>query len=184
MEVTNEIKDALKQFADRLPSTEHVEKAPRLGAELIKKYGGKLKQPDGSPLNPTHRYRIGGGDVAVNHYKRLLRVFETEGMPGVVEYLQPYEAFLHTPDSEAQAQAEAAALALAMAPDVAPVDKPTGPRLAEGFPEGRFEMNCSTCPLSTCSASCSAEAHTPAPAPKVKKRKAGRVAVISKSIAE
>lgn len=128
MNPTKEVKDALKQFADRLPSTEQVERAPRLGCELRKVYGDKLRQPDGKPLDPTTKYYIGDASCAVNHLKRLLRAYGAGGMAAVVKYLQPYEAFLGTPETEAA---------------------PEAPRAAEGFPDGRIDMNggCVGCPL-------------------------------------
>ncbi|HEX8658453.1 MAG TPA: hypothetical protein VF690_12995 [Hymenobacter sp.] len=95
MKLTNEVKSALKQFADRLPTTEQKERAPRTGAQLTKLYGDKLGK-----LIPTQRYFIVDATCAVNHLKRLSRAYEAGGMAAVVEYLRPYAAFLGTPDTE------------------------------------------------------------------------------------
>ena len=133
--ITKEITDALKQFADRLPSTEQKERAPRTGAELTKVYGDKLGK-----LKPTQRYYIGDATCAVNHLKRLTRAYEAGGMPAVVKYLQPFEEFLHTPATETDRTDKTDTQS----------DTAEQPRAAEGFPEGRLEMNanCVGCPAS------------------------------------
>lgn len=168
-QLTKEVKDALKQFADRLPETHKPGTKPQMGAELLTERPG-ITGPNGEAIDPEKRYFVAASGTATNHLKRLTRAYETGGKDAVVKYLQPYEAFLGTPDTEAQKVASPPKNVASSHEKVASL-----PRLAEGFPEGRFEMNCATCPLSTCSASCSAEASTPAPAPKVKKRKANRV---------
>ncbi len=158
MQVTKEIKAALKQFADRLPAT-HKEldpadketQRPQTGAELLAA-NPNIRGPKGEAIDPKKRYFVRGYGTATNHLKRLIRAYESGGMAAVVKYLQPYESFLGTPETEAQP---------------APADEQ--PRAAEGFPEGRLEMGCGEC--TTCAqSSCPAQ-------PVVKKRKARRTTV-------
>lgn len=95
-----EVTAALKQFADRLPSTHTEALAPMSGADLLARRPA-ITGPKGEPIDPTKEYFIAGKGTATNHLKRMLKLYQRHGMPAVVEYLRPYEAFLGTPATEA-----------------------------------------------------------------------------------
>jgi hypothetical protein len=119
MKLTNEVNAALKQFADRLPSTYKPAGAPQLGSELMAERPG-IRTPKGEALDPNKTYFVKAKGTATNHLRRLRKAYEAGGMDAVVAYLQPYEAFLGTPSEPAAA--------------------PLPQRSAEGFPNGRAEL--------------------------------------------
>ena len=95
-----EVTAALKQFADRLPSTHTEATRPQLGSELLAQRPN-IKGPKGEAIILTKEYFIAGKGTATNHLKRLLKHHAAGGMAAVIEYLRPYEAFLETPATEA-----------------------------------------------------------------------------------
>ncbi|MBA9076085.1 hypothetical protein [Rufibacter quisquiliarum] len=102
--LTPEMDHALKQFAERLPEPEQqkpgVVQAPRTGAEILAE-NPEIRDKDGKPLNPEKHYYLAETHTRINHLRRLRKAFRKGGKDAVVEYLRPYEKFLHTPETEA-----------------------------------------------------------------------------------
>jgi len=92
-ELTADIEDALRQFAERLPVPEQEGQEPKLGADLLKE-DPTLRTPEGLPLDPKKLYYLAKASTPEEHHQNLCDIYRREGQPGVVRYLQPYEAFL------------------------------------------------------------------------------------------
>jgi hypothetical protein len=98
--LTPEFDDALKQFADRLPVPEVKYRKPISGRELLRD-NPNMTGPNGAPIAPHLLYYVGSPENATNHLRRLRKAYEQGGQAAVVAYLQPYEAFLGQPDTQA-----------------------------------------------------------------------------------
>ena len=54
----------------------------------------KARADDGAPLDPEKLYCVGSEAATNAHMDALCAAYAQAGTPGVVRYLQPYEAFL------------------------------------------------------------------------------------------
>ena len=97
--LTPAMDDALKQFAERLPVPETKYRTPQKGHVLLAD-DPNLKDQHGNPLDPKKDYYLGSATNATNHLRRLRKAFKRGGKDAVVEYLRPYENFLHTPETQ------------------------------------------------------------------------------------
>ena len=91
--ITSAYRDALKQFADRLPATHQAGGRPRLGAEMLAEFPD-MKGPAGELIDPTQKYYTAARGTATNHLKQLVAAYEQGGQPAVIAYLKPYQSFL------------------------------------------------------------------------------------------
>ncbi|MGI4834644.1 MAG: hypothetical protein ACRYFK_14405 [Janthinobacterium lividum] len=92
--------EALRQFAERLPLPEVKYRTPITGSQLLQD-SPELRGPKGEPINPNRLYYVGSPTNATNHLRQLRKAYRRGGQPAVVAYLQPYEAFLGQPDTQA-----------------------------------------------------------------------------------
>lgn len=101
-EVTQEIADALKQYASCLPSPEYMGGRPQTGAELAKADPHLRQYADGDDLYPEELYFVSSQEVQAQHLANLTAAYKLHGQPAVVAYLRPYVHFLNTPAQAAQ----------------------------------------------------------------------------------
>jgi hypothetical protein len=94
-EITPEYDDALRQFADRLPTPEYANTKPMTGA-LLTIMDHTLRTPSGEFLVRDKLYFVGGPAVAAQHLELLRAAYRRGGKSAVVAYLLPYVHFLGT----------------------------------------------------------------------------------------
>lgn len=92
-DLTPEMETALQEFAERLPIPAHVDRVPTSGAALVAEFPG-MRGPDGEEMEPDKLYYVGGKANTAYHLRQLKGAYTAGGKAAVVQYLQPYTAYL------------------------------------------------------------------------------------------